>query len=251
MAQYDVRDRSAVVTGGGSGIGRAVALGLARSGASVLVADLDERGARSVAAEITGAGGTARPFTVDVTDAARVAEMVAAAQEMAPLRVAVNNAGIGGPTATTADYPADAWRRVIDVNLVSVFTCLQAEIPVMAENGGGSIINMASVLGSVGFAGSSAYVAAKHAVVGLTKSAAWEHADQGVRVNAVGPAFIATPLVEASLDERSRTALGAAHAVGRLGTPEEVAGLVAFLASDDAAFITGSYHLVDGGYSAR
>ncbi len=121
----------------------------------------------------------------------------------------------------------------------------------MAENGGGSIVTMASVLGSVGFAGSSAYVAAEHAVVGLTKSAAWEHADQGVRVDAVGPAFIATPLVEASLDERSRSALGAAHAVGRLGTPEEVAGLVAFLASDDAAFITGSYHLVDGGYSAR
>ncbi|WP_432536926.1 SDR family NAD(P)-dependent oxidoreductase [Kineococcus arenarius] len=250
MATYDLADRSAIVTGGGSGIGRAVALELARNGASVLVADLAEAAGEAVTQEITEAGGTARAFAGDVADFAVNEAMVVAAGEMAPLRVAVNNAGIGGEAAPVAEYSLESWHKVIQVNLNAVFYGLKAQIPAMVAAGGGSVVNMASVLGSVGIPMSSAYVTAKHAVVGLTKNAALEYGTQGVRVNAVGPGFIHTPLVDANLTAEAQSALAAKHATGRMGTPREVSSLVAFLASDAAEFITGSYHLVDGGYAA-
>ena len=252
MTKYELDGRAAIVTGAGAGIGEACARVLASSGASVLVVDLDEERARRVAEGISGDGGTALSHVADVGDLESVEAMVARAEdELGPLRVAVNNAGIAGTAQPTGEYDVDAWRRVMSVNLDGVFYCMRAQIGPMARAGGGSIINMASVLGSVGIANSPAYVAAKHGVVGLTKAAALEHAAQGVRVNAVGPGFISTPLLEANLPAEAMTQIAAQHALNRLGTSEEVANLVAFLASDEAAFITGSYHLVDGGYTAR
>lgn len=251
MATYDVAERSAIVTGAGSGIGRAVAHLLGANGASVLVADIDADSATSVAGEITAAGGTAAPFVGNVADYDSVQQMIAAAGDLAPLRIAVNNAGIGGVAAPIADVPQDNWLKVIEINLNSIFYGLKAQIPAIAAAGGGSIINMASVLGSVGIANSASYVTAKHGLLGLTKNAALEYGSAGVRVNSVGPGFISTPLLDANLDAAARAALEEKHALGRLGTSEEVAALVAFLASDAASFITGSYHLVDGGYAAQ
>ena len=251
MATYDVGDRAAIVTGGGSGIGAATCRVLAASGAAVLVADLNAEHAESVSAEITGSGGTAAPFVGNVAEENVARAMVEEAGKLGPLRIAVNNAGIGGRTAPVAEVPTDDWRKVLDVNLDGVFFGMRAQIPAMVAAGGGAIVNMASILGSVGFAMSPAYVTSKHALLGLTKNAALEYAAQGVRVVAVGPGFIRTPLVEEHLDAAAREFLAGKHALGRLGTSEEVAALVAFLASDAASFITGSYHLVDGGYTAQ
>jgi NAD(P)-dependent dehydrogenase (short-subunit alcohol dehydrogenase family) len=145
----------------------------------------------------------------------------------------------------------EGWQRVIDINLNGVFYSMRYEIPAMLARGGGAIVNVASILGSVGTANSPAYVAAKHGVVGLTKAAALEYAAQGIRVNSVGPGYIATPLVESSLDADTLSALANLHAMKRLGKDKEVAALIVFLASDEASFITGSYHLVDGGYTAQ
>lgn len=241
----------ALVTGAASGIGAACALQLAASGAAVVVADLDEEGAKKVVAEIEAKGGKAAPFRIDVSVPEEVAAMVAFAKKtFGALHLAVNNAGIGGPSAPVAEYPLDGWRKVIDINLMSVFYCMHYEIPAMLEAGGGAIVNMSSILGTQGFANSSAYVAAKHGVVGLTKTAAMEYATKNIRVTAVGPGFIETPLVTNNIDPEALKQITVLHPVGRRGKPEEVAALTCFLLSDKASFITGSYHLVDGAYTA-
>ncbi|MBL9057026.1 MAG: SDR family oxidoreductase [Rhodobacteraceae bacterium] len=249
--QITFHGKTALVTGAGSGIGAAIALALAKAGARVAVQDIALDKAQAVAATITAAGGAALALAGDVSVAAEVEGLVAKTVAWGGgLHLLVNNAGIGGPSAPTGDYPLDGWDKVIGVNLNGVFYGLRFGIPAMLAAGGGAIVNIASILGTVGFANAPAYVAAKHAVVGLTKNAGMEYATQGIRVNAIGPAFIDTPLL-AGFDEAARNWLISLHPAGRLGTSEEVAALTLFLLSDQASFITGSYHLVDGGYTAK
>lgn len=241
----------AFVTGGGSGIGEASAKALAAAGASVAVADVNMAGADRVVSEIIALGGVAKSYKLDVSDDVAVGIVVKEIEkDFGGLHIAVNNAGIGGDQAPTGDQSVEGWRKVLSVNLDGVFYCMRHEIAVMKKNGPGSIINMASILSSVAFANSAGYVAAKHGVIGLTQTAAIEYATEGIRVNAVGPGFISTPLLGA-LPTEALAGIAAMHPMNRLGTSEEVAALVLFLASDQASFITGSYYPIDGGYLAR
>lgn len=248
---YDFTGQAALVTGAGSGIGTAIALELAAHGATVIVSDRSEQGCKQVSATILDRGGKALPFTADVADAEAMEALVAFAEDQTgALHLAVNNAGIGGAQTPVGDYPLDAWEQVIAVNLNGAFYGMRYQIPAMQRAGGGAIVNMASILGSVGFANSAAYVASKHALLGLTKTAAIEYAQKGIRINAVGPGFIQTPLLTDNLSPEMLDGLAGLHPMGRIGTPEEVSALTCFLLSARASFITGSYHLVDGGYTA-
>lgn len=246
-------EKTIIVTGAGSGIGAATAEELGASGATVVVADLDLAHSEKIASAIRAAeGGKAHAVAVDVAKPDAVKAMVDfAVAKTGALHGIVNNAGIGGPSATTGSYDLGAWQKVIDINLSGVFYGMHFAIPEMEKAGGGAVVNVASILGSVGFANSSAYVSAKHGVLGATKNAALEHAATGVRVNAVGPGFIHTPMVANSMDAATLEFLEGRHAFNRLGRSEEVAALIVFLLSDRASFITGSYHLVDGGYTAQ
>jgi NAD(P)-dependent dehydrogenase (short-subunit alcohol dehydrogenase family) len=247
-----LKDKVAIVTGAGSGIGREIAYQLAAEGARVVVSDVSDRGGNETVARLRDKGAAAIYVHADMAKAADNEALVAAATKaFGGLDIAVNNAGIAGASAPVGEYPLDSWDKVIAINLTGVFYGMRYQLPAMVARGGGSIINIASVLGQVGFRGSAAYVAAKHGVVGLTKNAALEYGPQKVRVNAVGPGFIKTPLLENNLTPEAMKALEAMHALGRLGESPEVGELVTWLASDKSSFVTGGYYAVDGGYLAQ
>lgn len=254
MAQ-EMAGKSVLVTGGGSGIGRASALALARAGAAVAVADLIAASARATAATIEAEGGKAIALAGDVSRETDVMGLIGATREaFGRLDGAFNNAGISPAAVGAAGVPLAEWeeaafQRVIAINLTGVFLCLKHEIAAMREAGGGAIVNTASVAGLVGLAGSSAYVASKHGVIGLTRSAALENATGGIRVNAVCPGYIDTPMVAPHMPARGPDIL-AKVPFGRLGRAEEIAELVLWLLSDRASFTTGAAYVADGGYSA-
>jgi NAD(P)-dependent dehydrogenase (short-subunit alcohol dehydrogenase family) len=243
----------ALVTGGASGIGRATAEALAAGGAAVVIADVDVEGGAAAVEGIAGAGGTASFLPTDVTDEAQIAATVdAAAARHGRLDIAVNNAGRTGTFGPLPDQQLDDWNRTLAVNVTSVFLSLRAEIPHLLRAGGGAIVNTASGAGLKGFAQLPAYVASKHAVVGLTRSVALEYARSGIRVNAVCPGSIRTPMLEGFTggDEAALTGMGRLQPVGRLGTAEEVAAAIVWLCSDAASFVTGVAMPVDGGVMA-
>jgi len=237
-----------IVTGGGTGIGQATAILYAQGGARVIVSDIDEKGGQETVASIKKAGGDASFVKTDVSNPEDCEALVKTTIRIyGRLDMAFNNAGIGGEMNPIADMSVEGWLKVINVNLNSVFYCMKYELPEMLKQGHGSIVNMSSILGQVAFGNSAAYVAAKHGVVGISRNAAVEYAKQGIRVNAVGPAFINTPLLSA-LDQKMKDALVTMHPIGRLGEAKEVAELVVWLSSDKASFVTGNYYAVDGGY---
>lgn len=251
MGDFD--GKVALVTGAASGIGRAVALHYARGGARVVVSDVSEAEGSETARLIAEAGGEARFVKADVSSPEECEALVReTVKAFGRLDVACNNAGIGGEASLTADYSIDGWRRVTEINLSGVFYCMKYEIPAMLEGGGGSIVNMASILGQVGFATAPAYASAKHGIIGLTQTAAIEYGARGLRVNAVGPGFIRTPMIaELERDPDAYQMLVSLHPMGRLGKSEEVAEVVGFLSSERASFVNGAYYPVDGGYLAR
>ena len=252
----NLEGKSALVTGGASGIGRATALAFAREGARVAVADILEEAAQNTVSEIEAMGGQALAIACDVTDDDAVKAMIAATMDAyGSLDCAFNNAGIAPYQVNAgwqkiADVAPEAWRRLIDVNLTGVWLCLRHEVAQMrAQGSGGVIINTASILGLVGSATSSAYVAAKHGVVGLTKTAAADHAEDNIRVNAVCPGYIETPMTEETMRRRGERIL-ARVPMARMGKAGEIAEAVVWLCSPKASFVTGVSWAVDGGYTA-
>ncbi len=242
--------RAGVVTGGGSGLGRATALELAAAGARVVVVDRTPDSADGVAAEIRAAGGEATGVVADVTDPDACIAMVATCVDTyGRLDLAVNSAGTTGTPGSVVDYPLDAWRATMAVNLDGVFFSLRAELGVMVPAGAGAVVNVASGAGLVGFAGLPAYVASKHGVVGLTKSAAIECARSGVRVNCVCPGSARTPMLEGFMggDPKVERAMAAGAPIGRLATPEEIAHAIVWLCTDAASYMVGHALAVDGG----
>jgi 3-hydroxybutyrate dehydrogenase len=246
----------ALVTGGSSGIGRATALTFAREGAKLVIADMNEDGGQQTVHMITENGGEATFVRVDVANATEVAAMISKAVETyGRLDCAHNNAGVTQRAyPSTAEFPEDDWHRVLAINLTGVWLCMKYEIPQMLRQGSGAIVNTASVAGLVGLAGRSAYVASKHGVVGITRTAALEYAKAGIRVNCVCPGYIRTPMVAYVLQHEGRQLeeqMVAREPIGRLGTPEEIAETVVWLCSDAASFVTGHTMTVDGGFVAQ
>ena len=246
----DMTGKVALVTGGSSGIGRATALAFARDGAKVAVADLNIVGGQETASLIAGAGGGACFIEADMGEAASVAAMVEKTVETyGRLDYAHNNAGIEGVLKRTAEQAEEDWAPVIQINLTGVWLCMKYEIPHMLQQGGGTIVNTASGAGLIGVKRMAAYVASKHGVVGLTKTAALEYAKSGIRINAVCPGVIKTAMVDRVSGNRPDVLdkMIAAEPIGRTGQPEEIAEAVVWLCSDAASFVTGHAMAVDGG----
>lgn len=252
----DYAGKSAIVTGGAGGIGRATVLRLASAGAKVTIADLDEaRGAKTVAL-VEAAGGEATFAACDLVDAQAVQSLVDDhVSRYGGLDVAVNNAGREGPSVPIAEYPLDAWKTAIDTNLNSMFYSLRAELSVMTEQGHGAVVNMGSMLGLAGVAATAGYTTPKHAVIGLTRVAALEVAEKGIRVNAVCPGYVKTPMTV----ERGGFGPGTEFydailqtiPARRWASPEEVAEAIAWLGSDGSSYVNGTTLTVDGGYLAQ
>jgi NAD(P)-dependent dehydrogenase (short-subunit alcohol dehydrogenase family) len=250
-----LKDKVGLVTGAGSGIGRATALVMAREGAKVVVSDVDDKGGAETVKLVSDAGGDAFFVHADVSDPKQVEALVkAAVAKYGALHLGVNNAGIGGESAAVGDYTVEGWRKVMSINLDGVFYSMRYEIPAMLASGGGAIVNISSILGLVGFPQASAYTAAKHGVVGLTQVAAIEYGQAGIRVNAVNPGFISTPLLtSAGITEGTDmyAFIAGKHAMNRLGSADEIAEGIVWLLSDKASFVTGIPFPIDGGYTAQ
>src|SRR6056297_2129326 len=247
-----------IVTGGGSGIGKATCLRLANEGAHVAVTDIDDGNAKSVCEDITAQGGTAGSWALDVADADAVSQVFdAVAERFGQIDVVVNNAGSSGANTPTHEISEEEWRKVIDINVNGVFYCTQAAIPYLKKAGGGSIVNLSSIYGLVGAPDLPPYHASKGAVRLMTKTDALLYAREGIRVDSVHPGFIWTPLVEALAEdsgqgvEAYRQQLDELHPIGHVGEPDDIANGVLYLASEEAKFVTGSELVIDGGYTAR
>ena len=243
--------RLAFVTGAGSGIGAATARLLARAGAEVVLADIDEAAVRRVSAELAEQGGKTTAVRMDVADPRSVQEAVqAACAGHGGLDLAVNAAGITGKLVACGDFDLAEWQRIIGVNLTGLFLCMQAQIRQMEKRGSGAIVNLSSIMGQAAMPGTVAYAASKHGVEGATKAAALDYAAKGIRVNAVAPGYVDTPMI-AGRKPSTHDRIVAMHPIGRIAQPHEIAEMILFLLSPRAAFITGTVHQADGGYSAR
>lgn len=247
----ELEEKVAVVTGGGAGIGLACATRLAELGVAVGVADIDAGAANNTAKNLISQGYRCLAFETDVSESAQVDRLFQATSEaFGPIDIAVNNAGVGAPLTPLGDTEESDFDRVMAVNLKGVWLCMRAALRHMAPQKSGSIINMASALSITTFPGSSLYTASKHGVSGLTRSAAVEYGESGIRINAICPGFISTPLLHSTVTEEAAQLMAAKHPMNRLGTPEEIADAVVYLASDASSFVTGSLFSVDGGWTA-
>ena len=254
VTNQDFTGKVAFVTGAGSGIGRAAALAFARAGASVVAADIAGQNGEETAHLIEAAGGRALAVTCDVTQATDVqAALDQTIATFGRLDCAFNNAGVEQRNAAVADFEEGEWNRIMDVNLRGIFLCMKYQIPLLLKQGGGAIVNTSSGAGVIGIKGGAAYAAAKHGVIGLTKSAALDYAAQGIRINAVAPGYIATPMMERFTGgtDQGREQVVSEEPIGRMGQPEEVAEAALWLCSDAASFLVGHALVVDGGQTIQ